>query len=422
MTIALYVNCLSNGGAERVAARLTELWHSLGHEVVIFTMNPPGTTEYAHCCFARDCVPYNQITDKRATELRQKYRFDLLVFNDSINDIDFVQAYNGFRSVNDLKIAVLIHHTSNNWLYTLGNTQELGMEALMSKADAVVCVDKMWALWWHHRGARSFFIQNPVAIASRQSLDDGNIIDHKQIIWVGRLKDWAKQPEKAITAFVEINRRLPDTRLVMLGATTPDAEKALMRNVPCELREKIELKGFVPNAADYMRSAALHIFTSLTEVTVPQVVLEAQALGLPTIALDMPVVKGTLGVSIVRDVHEMAERAVELLTDERKRLELVTEAKKAQGSSDNEIDAKWRMVFDAISAKGEDSCRRLDALQTNMMREWRTEEEYGKLLDEIHRSNSFFVNRYLPDVHFVHRWRNRLNMSTLWIRIKARIP
>ena len=415
MKIAYYVNCVSNGGAEKVAARLTEIWHSLGHEIVLLTTNPSGANEYSHYCVDRAYIPYTLITRKKAENICKVYNLDVLVFNDSINDENFTRTFEAFRAIEGLKIAVIIHHTSNNWLYTLGNTQELMLDALMARMDAVVCVDKMWALWWYHRGARSFYVQNPISVSIAPK--DKKTTDERLIVWVGRLKDWAKQPDKMVSAFVEVCGRVPDVRLIMLGTKDSLAERNLMKTVPIRIRNKIELRGFVPNVADYMSRASLHVFTSLTEVTIPQVVLESQTLGVPTIAIDMPVLRGVQGVVLARDEKELADMVVDFMSDSDKLCSLAKETRMAASQNDDCIEGKWRAIFKGMQAESAG----MDSLSKNMMHEWCSQEEYSKLFDELHRANVFFVKRYLPDLLLFRKWRTRMNVKYILTKITERI-
>lgn len=403
MRIVYLIHGLNNGGAEKVAAELSRIWSELGHEVFLLTQSPSADREYSHRCEARECIPYLSITDKTVQELKRRYKFDLVVFNDAINDESFPRVFSMFRALPDTRVAIIIHHTANNWLYTLGNTQELDFDEEYAKADAVICVDKMWALWWHHRGARSFFIPNPVSISTvaGEKTQIGAISQKYQIVWVGRLMDWAKQPEKMVAAFVEVCSQVPAARLVMLGSKTRTAERKLLHNVPKKLRTKIEFPGFVTDADRYMRESALHAFTSLTEVTVPQVILEARAVGLKTIALDMPVLRNVEGVEIARDTKDFIRKIIDELNIQK---EYVLSAIQNQ---DNLV-CKWKILLDALS--DDDKLFHLSRQNQDL---WQTPENYDLLVDELSRSQRYFVHRHLPELIFFRRWKTRLSIRYL---------
>ena len=413
MRIGYYIHSFTSGGAEKVAAQLTQIWSSIGHEVIVLTMTPPSKSEYQHVCVARECVPYCEITVDKARNLQAKYSLDVLVFNDSTGDEDFARVFTAFRETEGLRIAVIIHHTANNWLYTLGNTQELWMDGLFAKADALVCVDRMWALWWLYRGAKSFYIPNPVCVWGKKDAI-GWKRDEKSIIWIGRLQDWAKQPEKMISAFCEVCRMMPEAKLIMLGVKTSQAERALLKNVPAEVRRRIEMPGFVTNTSDYLRRASLHVFTSLTEVTVPQVILEARSHGLHTIALDMPVLRGEPGVEIIRNEQELAGCIV-------KRLQGKEDGKLDDGdwlyAPKDGIEGRWRELLDAMHY----GTSKLEDLRLDRMGEWKKDCVYSLLFDEIHRSHAFFARMYLPDLRVFQKWRTRLNLKFVASKIAERI-
>ena len=210
-----------NGGAEKVAAQLTRIWARLGHETVLLTELPTsGGGEYDCSYVAREFVGGEAtIVPQRLRELHEKCHFDVVVFNGAINHEWFCDTFCAARALG-LRTIIIIHHTANNWMYGCCNTKELFMDDVLSKADAMVCVDRMWALWWKYRGVKSIFIQNPVSVGGmrdergerRASLSLVNNVEEaveklkgkRNIVWVGRLGDALKRPELAIEVFAKL--------------------------------------------------------------------------------------------------------------------------------------------------------------------------------------------------------------------------
>ena len=388
MRIGYYIHSFSSGGAEKVAAQLTKRWCSLGHEVVALTLKPEEEDEYSHECVARVCIPYQDITMDSAGAICREYCLDVLVFNDSIDDFNFEQVFTAFRAVVGLKIIVMIHHTANNWMYGTCNTRELFYDELMKKADAVVCVDKMWALWWKYRGVNSVFIQNPVSVEGERkeysspisyasyltlvkNVDEAveKLKGKRDIVWVGRLNDSLKRPELAIEVFAKLVREEMRAgergmRFVMLGTCSKATEKYLRKLFSSLIHKNpasLTLPGFVTNVGDYLAKADALLFTSATEVTVPQTVREGCVSGVYTVAFDIPVLRN-------------------------KGWEM-----------EDEIKEKWQKVF-----AGE-----------RMNCDFDSPEIHQRLMDELHFSQQWFASHHLPDLLKYRKIRNRLDFMYL---------
>ena len=416
MKIAFFVRSMVNGGAEKVAAQLTCIWARLGHETVLITELPESDgCEYGCECIAREVVGgETAIVPQRLRNLHEKYGFEVAVFNDAINSDWFLAAFDEAKTVG-LRTIIINHHTANNWMYGCCNTKELFMDDVLRKADAMVCVDRIWALWWKYRGVKAVFVQNPVSVVSCKSLavsgdsnDQRLTTNHskltlvrcvneaveklrgkKRIVWIGRLGDALKRPELAIEVFAKLvasrqslvasdvgDHKLPtnDYSLTMLGTCDKATERRL-RNLFNSLTPSLShsstltFPGFVPNVDEYLAKADAHLFTSVTEVTVPQVVLEAMTAGIETIAFDQPVLREVVG------------------------------------SQSPVVGEKWRKVL-----AGDDvEC------------DFDTQEVRQCLVDELHRSQQWFATHHLPELMTWRRWKMRMNFRYLWSRLVKRM-
>ena len=433
MKIAFFVRSMVNGGAEKVAAQLTRIWARLGHETVLLTELPTsGGGEYDCSYVAREFVGGEAtIVPQRLRELHEKCHFDVVVFNGAINHEWFCDTFCAARALG-LRTIIIIHHTANNWMYGCCNTKELFMDDVLSKADAMVCVDRMWALWWKYRGVKSIFIQNPVSVGGmrdergemRASLSLVNNVEEaveklkgkRNIVWVGRLGDALKRPELAIEVFAKLvasgqllvasgakvvsgqslvdsdnSDQRPTTndqplttshyKMVMLGTCDKATKKRLLSLRPLRsLRQKsgvasIESPGFVTNVGDYLAKADAHLFTSATEVTVPQVVLEAMAAGVETVAFDQPVLR-----------------------------EEASGEKVVSGQS-LVVSERWRKVLEGEEVE----C------------DFDTPEVRQCLMDELHRSQQWFATHHLPELMTWRRWKTRMSIRYLWGRLMKKV-
>ena len=166
MKIAFFIRSMTNGGAEKVAAQLTRIWSRLGHQTILLSELPekPGEMEYECEYIAREFVGGDTKMLLGSFEsLHRQYGFDAVVFNDAINNDWFRSVFDKVKSLG-LRTVIVNHHTANNWMYGCCNTRELFMDDIFAQADAMVCVDRMWALWWKYRGVKAVFVQNPVSV------------------------------------------------------------------------------------------------------------------------------------------------------------------------------------------------------------------------------------------------------------------
>lgn len=389
MRIALFTLSMFNGGAERVAAQLSCLWTQMGHEVVLATALPPTGKDFEHRCVAREVVDYARLDQDGMRVFCAKHKLNAVVFNDGINSDAFQTNFAAAKAICGLKVFVIIHHTANNWMYGTGNTRELFMDSVLQQADAVVCVDRIWALWWKYRGVRSVYIPNPVAIQGNgmtgsvalvRTVDEAvNALQgRKRIVWVGRLGDQLKRADLAIEIFAKYFERTigvdgVEPTLTLLGTKTSEAEHTLRRQLRrlCPQAEKnLHILGFVADVRDVFAKSDAHFFTSVTEVTVPQVVLEAKACGVETVAFDMPFMRNA-----------------------------------GQTIEPQQNEAKWRKLLAGES---------LDS-------DFETVDDYRNLMDELLNGQQFFVGRHLPDLLKYRRIRQRLNLGYLFSRAKTKL-
>jgi len=140
-----------------------------------------------------------------------------------------------------------------------------------------------------------------------------------RVLWVSSIREHDyKRPE----LFLELARRLPQRRFVMIGGAGGD-----VRNNACFERVRdaattipnIEFTGFLPHARaePYFDRARVLVNTSLHE-GVPNTFLQAWARGVPTVAfVDTGArVRGELLYRIVERVEEAAAEIERLFTDE----------------------------------------------------------------------------------------------------------
>jgi N-acetyl-alpha-D-glucosaminyl L-malate synthase BshA len=134
-----------------------------------------------------------------------------------------------------------------------------------------------------------------------------------------------KRVMDVVEVFARVSKRVR-SRLLMIG-DGPDRSRAETFCRDHQLRDKVFFLGNVPNLEEIMGACDLFLLPSETE-SFGMAALEALACEVPVIAtraggLPELVVDGEVGYLLtVGDVEGMAERAVELLSDEEKRREM----------------------------------------------------------------------------------------------------
>lgn len=405
MKIAFFIRSMTNGGAEKVAAQLTRIWSKLEHQTILLSELPQKSGEIEYECeyVAREFVggDTTRIPDKFES-LHRLYVFDCVVFNDAVNHDWFRDVFEKAKCLG-LRTVIINHHTANNWMYGCCNTRELFMDDLFVQADTMVCVDRMWALWWKYRGVKSVFIQNPVCVEPRntpktrnggitlvKSVDEAveKLKGKNRIVWIGRLRDALKRPDLAIEVFSKlicelvsvgvVSERVEELpTLTMLGTYDKATESHLRKlfnslTPPLLHSSTLNFPGFVTNVGEYLAKADAHLFTSATEVTIPQVLLEARAAGVETVAFDMPVLR-----QVIEPRNTLNTR--------------------------KEEEEKWRKVLAGESVECD-----FDAPDVRQ-----------NLMDELHRSQQWFVIHHLPELRTFRRLRSRLNPIYLFKRLKS---
>ena len=401
MNIGVFTNMLCNGGTERVIAKLSCIWTALHHNVVFFTAASPHENEFPHQCIARELVGVEFYLMDDIKKMQDKYALDIIVVNGGWNNPSIVPLLGWFKELG-VKTMVILHHAMNNWAFSGGNAGDFDKNNLFEHLDCLVCVDKIQALWWSRRFSNVFYIPNPVAIAENSSVCERSVRSNA-LVWVGRASDWGKRVELAIEAFKLIRAKVPDATLSIIGLKP----KGKLVELP-----GLEYVGLVQDTRPYLEMAAVNLVTTLWEVTVPQVVLEAGAVALPTVAMDLPVLKvhgqcgsdGIGGLILAKDVKDMAEKAVSLLKNKDRRLTLGAAAKKdVEKRADLKVvGTRWAGLFNAIVKN------RIADYAKEIKGEYETMDVANALIDEIQRSEKFIVETQLPAIQRIRRWKGLL--------------
>lgn len=291
--IAFHLNCLEQGGAERVVTNLANQFVEKGYQVLIAT-EWYGENEFQTDARVRRVHVGLREGDETKPHplqilLRIKYLRDFIKEEKPDILIPFARKalYRGLMAAYFIKIPVLISIRTD----PVGHYDELSdkiqIPLLFPRADGCV---------FQTEGAREFFaprlqtnsriILNPInpkyiGVPAPEKRT-------KTVVQSGRLVDFKNQP-MLIRAFVKVHEKHPDYDLKIYGGDSFDGTKEILEGLIAEhqARDYIHLMGASDTLEKDLADAALFAFTSDWE-GLPNALMEAMALGLPIVATDCP--------------------------------------------------------------------------------------------------------------------------------------
>jgi glycosyltransferase involved in cell wall biosynthesis len=293
MKIAFHLNCLEQGGAERVVTNLANQFVENGYEVLIAT-EWYGENEFQTDPRVRRVHVGLRPGDEKKSRpmqfyLRVKHLRDFLKKEKPDILVPFARKalYRGLMAAYFMKMPVLISIRTDPAGHYEALSDKLQIPILFPRANGCV---------FQTEGAREFFaprlqknsriILNPinpkyigVPMPEKRT---------KTVVQSGRLVDFKNQP-MLIRAFVEVHKKHPDYDLKIYGGDSFDGTKEILEQIIEENNagDYVHLMGASDTLEKDLVDAALFAFTSDWE-GLPNALMEAMALGLPIVATDCP--------------------------------------------------------------------------------------------------------------------------------------
>jgi glycosyltransferase involved in cell wall biosynthesis len=195
-----------------------------------------------------------------------------------------------------------IQYRRDRWLFQYG----------LRNADAIVVQNS-----FQYSSCALNYGRQPTLVPSSYDPPPGAAADRAgHVLWVANIRI-QKQPELCL----EIARRLPHLRFVMIGGSTNAGTDSMYRDIEAKARAlpNVEFLGFLPyrKAEEYFSRARVFLNTSRTE-GFPNTFLQAWARGVPTVAFfdtgsrD----KGEPVYKIPKNVDEAKAEVERLMTDD----------------------------------------------------------------------------------------------------------
>lgn len=295
--ILFLVSSMQSGGAERVAALLSNRWAEQGHEVTLMpTFSGRGECFYPlderiKLDYLADHVgnPHNSIFNKlyRMIALRRaivKLSPHVIVsFLPHVN-VAAIMASRG------LGVPVVISERTYPPAMPLGTTLKYLRKQTYPWAAAVVMQTDQALDWLTQCCPKAVgrIIANPVVYPlprGEPELDPVVLVGatRKIVLAVGRLGE-EKGFASLMSAFSTLAMRYPDWDLVILGEG-PERDSLERQCKKLGLTERIFLPGRVGNLSDWYKRAELYVLSSRFE-GFPNALAEAMAHGLPSVSFD----------------------------------------------------------------------------------------------------------------------------------------
>ena len=321
-----YVNSLGKGGAQRVILNLTESLLAKGHQVTIVT-TMVVESEYdlpdgAGRIFSD--ITEEEITNSRIVNFKRRFMKLRNIWKNEKPDVivSFI-GKNNFMAILTawvLKIPVVASVRGEPNAEYYDKMHKILAKTLMGKADGLILQTpdaKAYFPKWIQK--KAVILENPL-----NPLFIGDYYEgprKNEIVTVGRL-DGNKNQKLIIDAFCQIAGDFPEVNLILYGSGE-DHEKLTEYAQKTPYKNQIFLPGPIRNVKTRIEKSKIFVLSSNTE-GMPNSLMEAMALGIPSISTDCPcggprmLMKGKEnGILVpVGKVEPMAQAMRKLLTDD----------------------------------------------------------------------------------------------------------
>lgn len=323
--IALFINSLQKGGAERVMVNLAEYFHAHKYDVILVTQykredeysispeirrvySEPDTIQLQGGRIHNFCVRFWALR-----KIWRAYQPDVILSFLGKNNLMAVMTSAFFPC----KVAVSVRgeptmEYESRFLQTLA-------KLVFRFADGVILQTRQ-AQDFFPKGVRkkSVLLPNPL---NPQFVNRRYIGERENVIVAAGRLDENKNHAMLIHAFAKLSAEFPNMKLVIYGEGELHAQ---LEELAAEkgLSDRISLPGSVTDIADKICSARAFALTSNTE-GMPNAIIEAMALGVPVVSTDCPcggaaalITDGVNGLLVpVGDAYALSDALRKILSD-----------------------------------------------------------------------------------------------------------
>ena len=356
MNVAFLIGTVHGGGAERVIANLSNQFAVKGHKSVLITFYR-NENEYE---INGNVIRYNLrdaeykkgkitgfvYTQKKLRKICKREKIDVLVsFMRGANYYNiFAGIGNSMKSVLSVRNDPKKEYEGGAGLVTAKLLFNLADGCVFQTEDAKNCFSKFLQ-------KKSRIILNPIhSIFYERKYEPKKY----RVIASGRLEK-QKNHKLLIDAFKDVIKQCPDAQLYIYGEGACETE---LRSTISDLnmQEQVFLKGRTNDMAEALSKADIYVMSSDYE-GLPNALMEAMAIGIPSVATDCPCGGPKLlfedeknGCLIsVGNKKELTEKIVQLLQDDELKKNYSSNAKiKAEQFKNEKIYDEWEKFLSSI--------------------------------------------------------------------------
>lgn len=291
--IAFHLNCLEQGGAERVVSNLANQFVKKDYDIVVVT-EWQGENEFQLEKGVKRVHAGLKPSDEKKSRLlkawlRVKYLRDFLKEEKPDILIAFAHKanYRALTAAMGTKIPVLISVRTD----PVGHYDTFG-----DKIQSPLLFPRAAGCVFQTEGQREFFpsyLQKKSRIILNPVHDKYFNVPKPEkrqptVVQSGRLVDFKNQP-MLIEAFMKVHEKHPEYDLKIYGGDSFDGTKEILERLIREhhAKEFIHLMGASDSLEKQLPQASVYAFSSDWE-GLPNALLEAMALGMPIVATDCP--------------------------------------------------------------------------------------------------------------------------------------
>ena len=327
--ILFHLNCLEQGGAERVVSTLSNAFVKDDETEVIVATEWEGNDEFVlddrvrriHVGLTKEEESRSRLAKIR---LRKAHLKELVLKEEPDVVIAFAQKaiYRALGSLKHVKIPVIISIRTDPVGHYDSFIDKIEIKRLFPRADGCVFqTEGQREFFPEYLQKRSTIILNPVNDKYLNVLRPE--VRTKTIVQSGRLVDFKNQP-MLIDAFMKVHSVHPEYDLKIYGPDSFDGTKEILeaKIKEYDAGEFIHLMGGSDELEKVLPECEIYAFSSDWE-GLPNALLEAMALGMPIVATDCPcggprtvMTNGVDGLLVpIKDPDALAEGLLKLIED-----------------------------------------------------------------------------------------------------------
>lgn len=290
--IAIITSILYSGGAEKIAAMLSDYLTEKGYNVYLFLDHYYGNKEYHHSgrvvrmCAVKTGNSWIDMYYKAQYLKKMKQKLQIQCSFSLMEDYNFI---NVLSKTGD-KVILSVHtYLTQRYKIPMWEKEKWRhrflIAMLYNRADKVITITEMG----RKDLSDNFFVQKkkiksiPNPVDERKKTNALKMLPENSIVMVGRLVE-AKAQWYMIRAMKEVLTKVRDTHLYLLGeGHLLDSLKQLTYHLG--IAEFVHFEGFQEDVSAYLKAAKLFVHVSLYE-GFANAVLDALSCGTPVVCSD----------------------------------------------------------------------------------------------------------------------------------------